>query len=257
MNEGLGREVSPVARIAEHTPAAGRAARHAGWRPDGAPVRVTKRRAETRGRLMQAATTLFAERGFGQVSIEQICEAAGYTRGAFYSNFDSVDELFFALYQERASVIAEQVARSLTATATATATATSASIPALVDGVVSALMVDRQWIMIKTEFLLHAARSREVAAVLAAHHDELREALAAHLSTVVDVDGLPLALRNPDGLARAVGTIHDGAMLRLLLDPDEKALRRWLRVLLIALLDHSGDRRHDAARHLSAAPGGA
>jgi len=118
-------------------------------------------------------------------------------------------------------------------------------------------MVDRQWIMIKTEFLLHAARSREVAAVLAAHHDELREALAAHLSTVVDVDGLPPALRNPDGLARSVGTIHDGAMLRLLLDPDEKALRRWLRVLLIALLDHSGDRRSDAARHLSAAPGGA
>jgi len=52
---------------------------------------------------MQAATTLFAERGFGQVSIEQICEAAGYTRGAFYSNFDSVDELFFALYSERAA----------------------------------------------------------------------------------------------------------------------------------------------------------
>ena len=251
MNEGLGREVSPVARTAEHSPAAGRAARRAGLRPDGAPARVTKRRAETRGRLMQAATTLFAERGFGQVSIEQICEAAGYTRGAFYSNFDSVDELFFALYQERASVIAEQVARSLTAAAP------SGSIPALVDRVVSALMVDRQCIMIKTEFLLHAARSREVAAVLAAHHDELREALAAHLSTVVDVDGLPPALRNPDGLARAVGTIHDGAMLRLLLDPDEKALRRWLRVLLIALLDHSGDRRSDAARHLSAAPGGA
>ena len=79
----------------------------------------------------------------------------------------------------------------------------------------------------------------------------------AHLSTVVDVDKLPPALRSADGLARAVGTIHDGAMLRLLLDPDEKALRRWLRVLLIALLDHSGDRRSDAARHLSAAPGGA
>ena len=230
--------MSPVTRTAARTPTAGRTARRAG-RPDGTPVRVTKRRAETRGRLMQAATTLFAERGFGQVSIEQICEAAGYTRGAFYSNFDSVDELFFALYQERAVVIAEQVARSLAAGAPA------GSIPALVDRVVAALMVDRQWIMIKTDFLLHAARSREVAAVLAAHHDELREALAAHLSTVVDVDGLPPALRTPDGLAHAVGTIHDGAMLQLLLDPDEAALRRWLRVLLIALLDHSADHREE------------
>jgi AcrR family transcriptional regulator len=243
--------MSSVIGTAERTPAARLAARRAGLRPDGTPARVTKRRAQTRSRLMQAATTLFAERGFGQVSIEQICETAGYTRGAFYSNFDSVDELFFALYQERASMIAEQVAQSLTAGALA------GSIPALVDRVVSALMVDRQWIMIKTDFLLHAARSREVAAVLAAHHEELREALAAHLSTVVDVDGLPPALRTPDGLARAVGTIHDGAMLRLLLDPDEKALRRWLRVLLIALLDHSGDRRHDAARRRSAARGGA
>jgi len=241
--------MSPVAKAGERTPTAGRTARRAG-RPDGTPVRVTKRRAETRGRLMQAATNLFAERGFGQVSIEQICEAAGYTRGAFYSNFDSVDELFFALYQERAGVIAEQVARSLTAGAR------SGSIPALVDRVVGALMVDRQWIMIKTDFLLHAARSREVAAVLAAHHDELREALAAHLSTVVDVDRLPPALRSPDGLARAVGTIHDGAMLRLLLDPDENALRDWLRVLLIALLDHSTDGR-PAARRRPAARGGA
>jgi len=101
-----------------------------------------------------------------------------------------------------------------------------------------------------------------VAAVLAAHHDELREALAAHLSTVVDVDGLPPALRTPDGLARAVGTIHDGAMLRLLLDPEENALRRWLRVLLIALLDHSthfsqSEGRHDADRRRSAARGAA
>jgi AcrR family transcriptional regulator len=237
--KGVEQAMNPVVGTAERTPRSGPAERRAGLRPDGTTPRVTKRRAETRGRLMQAATTLFAERGFGQVSIEQICEAAGYTRGAFYSNFDSVDELFFALYQERAVVIAEQVARSLAAGAPA------GSIPALVDRVVAALMVDRQWIMIKTDFLLHAARSREVAAVLAAHHDELREALAAHLSTVVDVDGLPPPLRTPDGLARAVGTIHDGAMLQLLLDPDEAALRRWLRVLLIALLDHSADHREE------------
>ena len=237
--KGVEQAMNQVVGTAERTPRSGRAERRASLRPDGTTPRVTKRRAETRGRLMQAATTLFAERGFGQVSIEQICEAAGYTRGAFYSNFDSVDELFFALYQERAVVIAEQVARSLAAGGPA------GSIPALVDRVVAALMVDRQWIMIKTDFLLHAARSREVAAVLAAHHDELREALAAHLSTVVDVDGLPPALRTPDGLAHAVGTIHDGAMLQLLLDPDEAALRRWLRVLLIALLDHSADHREE------------
>ena len=73
--------------------------------------RVTKRRVRTRANLLDAAFAVFAAKGFGRVSIEEVCEAAGYSRGAFYSNFDSLDELFFALYQQRADLIAEQVVR--------------------------------------------------------------------------------------------------------------------------------------------------
>ena len=36
---------------------------------------------------MAAARTVFAERGIPGASVEEICEAAGFTRGAFYSNF--------------------------------------------------------------------------------------------------------------------------------------------------------------------------
>ena len=57
------------------------------------PPRVTKRRAETRQRLLDAALLVFAEDGFGRVSVEDVCERAGYTRGAFYSNFSSLDEV--------------------------------------------------------------------------------------------------------------------------------------------------------------------
>ncbi len=53
---------------------------------DGAG-RVTRRRLRTRARLLDAAFTVLAAKGFGHVSIEEICEAADYTRGAFYSNF--------------------------------------------------------------------------------------------------------------------------------------------------------------------------
>jgi AcrR family transcriptional regulator len=44
---------------------------------------------------------VFIERGFAGASVERIAEAAGYTRGAFYSNFGSKEELFAELLQQR------------------------------------------------------------------------------------------------------------------------------------------------------------
>ena len=63
-------------------------------------VPVTARRAQTRERLMAAAASVFAERGIIGASVEEICEAAGFTRGAFYSNFADKDELVLALIQQ-------------------------------------------------------------------------------------------------------------------------------------------------------------
>ena len=62
--------------------------------------RVTARRALTRDKLMNAATSVFAERGIIGASVEEICEAAGFTRGAFYSNFADKDALVLALIQQ-------------------------------------------------------------------------------------------------------------------------------------------------------------
>src|SRR5450759_3463236 len=49
--------------------------------------RITARRQKTRERVLDAARDLFAERGVLGSSIEDICHAANFTRGAFYSNF--------------------------------------------------------------------------------------------------------------------------------------------------------------------------
>ena len=58
---------------------------------------VSARRAQTRDRLMDAALDVFAERGVLAASVEEVCERAGFTRGAFYSNFATKDELCVAL----------------------------------------------------------------------------------------------------------------------------------------------------------------
>jgi len=63
---------------------------------------VSHRRAATRERLVRAAVTVFAQRGVMGASVEEICDLAGFTRGAFYSNFESKDDLCIAVLSERA-----------------------------------------------------------------------------------------------------------------------------------------------------------
>ena len=67
------------------------------------PKRLTRRekQAETRARLLDAAERVFLRRGLQGSSVEEISAEAGFTRGAFYSNFKSKDELFVELLQDR------------------------------------------------------------------------------------------------------------------------------------------------------------
>jgi AcrR family transcriptional regulator len=54
-------------------------------------------REQTTQRLLDAAEKLIAHVGLEAASVEDICAAAGYTRGAFYSNFGSKEDLFIEL----------------------------------------------------------------------------------------------------------------------------------------------------------------
>lgn len=49
---------------------------------------------ETRQRIVQSARRLFNRRGFSQVSIDEIMEHAGLTRGGFYRHFDTKEQLY-------------------------------------------------------------------------------------------------------------------------------------------------------------------
>lgn len=54
-------------------------------------------REQTRQRLLEAAAALLVKKGLAAVSVEDIAKHAGYTRGAFYSNFKSKTDLFIEL----------------------------------------------------------------------------------------------------------------------------------------------------------------
>lgn len=203
---------------------------------EGTTGRVTKRRARTRANLLEAAFAVFAAKGFGRVSIEEVCEAAGYSRGAFYSNFDSLDELFFALYAERAGLIAEQVAGALAKDGP------DLDVPAAVDRVTEVLLLDLDWLLVKTDFLVHAARSPAVAQTLLEHRERLRGAIAERLARATEHTELPAVLGDTEGAAHAVIAAYDGVTIQLLLDKDVEHARAWLGQLLTALLTDGSDK---------------
>ncbi len=200
-------------------------------KPVGASPRVTKRRAETRANLIEAAYRVFADKGFGQVRIDDVCAAAGYTRGAFYSNFDSLEELFFTLYDESARLIASQVTDALTARDI------NPGLEAIIERVTATLLLNRDWLLIKTDFLLHAARNPAVADRLAAHRQQLRTEIEKRLDGARDRLTLPDAIGDTSNAARAVVAAYDAVTVQLLLDGDLQAARTWLTQLLTALLN--------------------
>jgi len=65
-------------------------------------------REQTTQRLLDAAQKLIAKKGVNAASVEDIAEAAGYTRGAFYSNFSSKDDLFIELLRRDHAATHEQ-----------------------------------------------------------------------------------------------------------------------------------------------------
>lgn len=155
---------------------------------------LTPRRERTRTRLLDAAYTVFARDGIRSASIEVICEAAGFTRGAFYSNFESKEALFLAL--------AERLKRrQLDALEEATRTVEPSSFEhghvdrAAITHVLSAIDAGdpdqaRQWTMLHAELELLAMRDPRVAELLAQHDRTVRHEVSEVIARILDTLGL-------------------------------------------------------------------
>ena len=76
-------------------------------------VSRAERQLQTREAVIAAADALFVERGFHASSVGDIAAAAGYTKGAVYSNFASKEDVFFAVYERRAQRGAAEIERVL------------------------------------------------------------------------------------------------------------------------------------------------
>jgi AcrR family transcriptional regulator len=193
--------------------------------------RPKRRRAETVERLLDAALETFAESGFAAASVEDICRRGGFTRGAFYSSFRTKDELFRALF-------ARETARNLARAEEQLAGIEQEADPvaAAVDRCLSTFRADRTWVLVHTEYRLHAARHPEAAAALQEHVAELHIRLTELIDVAAARSGVRLTLPAGD-LARIILALHDGAVISHLPGAgplaDATALERTALLLLL------------------------
>jgi AcrR family transcriptional regulator len=127
----------------------------------------SSRRQATRERLLDAAIAVFAEEGVLSAPIETIVARAGFTRGAFYSNFETKEQLFLALLERefrRRAAHLEAQAEALEPALRAQATHLTPAEVAHYIGEFFAPETDAAtWFLIETEFLLLAMRDPSLA----------------------------------------------------------------------------------------------
>ncbi len=121
---------------------------------------ISAKRAQTRQRLLDAAFRVLAEEGLAAASIEAIVARAGFTRGAFYSNFSTKEELF-------AAVVEREMRRRLDAALEAVGKLDRTQVPepltaqfisSLLQQVITDPETEREWQIIMTEIELASLR---------------------------------------------------------------------------------------------------
>jgi AcrR family transcriptional regulator len=171
-------------------------------------TRPRRRRAETVERLLDAALETFAEIGFAAASVEDICRRGGFTRGAFYSSFRTKDELFGALF-------VRETARNFSRAEEQLAGIEDEPDPvaAAVERCLGTFRADRTWVLVHTEYALHATRHPEAAAALRRHAEQAQHQLTDLIQGVSARLGIRLTLP-ANRLARIVLAVHDGVVIR-------------------------------------------
>lgn len=174
---------------------------------------TTRSRENTRARLLDAAEQVFAEVGLDGASVEAVCERAGFTRGAFYSNFDSKDELFLVLAGSVAERRVSAVRARVEEIAAEGGLDQDCDPIELVQRIMDAGGDDRLGVMLMSEIRIRALRDARFAAAYLAQEREMVASIATLVRDIVEVS--PLELRIPaEHAANMLMIVWEGVTVR-------------------------------------------
>lgn len=196
-----------------------------------------RRRQLTRDALVAAAADVFTAKGFHAASLDEIADAAGFTRGAIYSNFGSKEELLFAVYDRlddltlagMADAIDERGGSGPFADATAAAAVWT-----------RLLNRSRDMIALSLELHLYALRNPEARERLARLEQQVSAKLAAFIEDAFERQGRKLHMPAAD-LADIGRAGVNGLELAAAINDDGAARYRGLIEKLFVLLAQAAD----------------
>jgi len=198
------------------------------------PARTRPTRVEVRERILDAASKVFAAEGFAGATIDAIGQAAGFTKGAVYSNFDSKDELFLALLDREFELRGAQIVTALEGGSDITTAANELS-----RSVLDSVHGHADYYVLFVEYWLRAVRDPQLRERLI---DRRRAAAADQASHIVDSTtavGHGPRLAN---LAQLVVTVNLGIAMEEVLRPgtiDPDLLAQLITALLRSVATQS------------------
>jgi AcrR family transcriptional regulator len=180
------------------------------------PERLTReeKKARTRAQLIDAAAAVFARHGYVAASLDEVAEEAGLTKGAVYSNFDSKEDLFQAVIEDRLNDPMKDIAEVIDTSIGTTEEQAMAGARAFV-GVVEQ---EQEVFLLALEMNIHVARHPELKAAFVERYREqmaeVADIITEHASASGDTLPLPA-----DQMAIAVQALSQGIALHALVDP--------------------------------------
>jgi AcrR family transcriptional regulator len=136
-----------------------------------------RRRENTRARLLTAAEAVFVRKGVRRVTVDDLVGEAGFTRGAFYSNFSSIEEVFYELFRLQSEAMLAIVREVVD----------EASEEEFSIGLVLERLrpISSRWYVIQAEFTLLALRNTEARELFQDHRAMLEEQMVGLIGDVV------------------------------------------------------------------------
>jgi AcrR family transcriptional regulator len=169
---------------------------------------------DARSTLLDAAADVFAQRGFDQASVDEVAARAGYSKGAVYWHFESKDDLFMALLDERLDRPTREMIELLESAPPDQDMGAEAG-----RRFVELLRAERDMLLLEQEYWSQAVRDPRVRARYAEREARLRRALGRALVTRVQHLGGPADEKQGEGWATAIMSLSDGLARQRLIDP--------------------------------------
>ena len=193
---------------------------------------MQQRSEETRARILESAIKLFSTRGFGAASVDDICEEAGISKGAFYHHFESKQALFLALLDGWLQTIDNAIDASKEKTAPETFMEMTEAFPYIFESAGGGLPMF-------LEFWMQASRDKTIWDASIAPYRRYHRYFTSLIKKGVE-EGSFVEV-DPELAARMIVATAMGLLLQSLLDPKgakwEKVARDSTNLLVNSLLN--------------------